>query len=1012
MIRHGVTLVALLGLSAAAEAQSADAPMLRFSIASQPMEQAFEEFFEQSGVAVTFEPHAPREASPRLYGMFTAEQAVARLLAQSQFRYQFVNAKTVAICLPRACRPPAKPGAGADLEIAPSSAVPEVLIEGTRTLNVDLPRTQDGAQPYVVFERERIARSQAANLPDFLATHLTMNTAALLPGPGKGVPGYASPPDIGGLGSHQTLILINGRRSTGFFTGGRVTQPDLSGIPLSAIERIEVLPGTASGIHGGSAIGGVINIVLRSDFNGRNLTADVERMAHSDVNAMRAFGSLGFQSASGGTALTIHAGYAEQDSVLMRDMPFLDDARLRAVRSRLASELDRFPPLGAQTNIQSASGVGLFGPGTPSIASVPAGHAGGGRDAFLHRAGAYNLELADTAQTLGARASVLHGTTLRTITLTARQEVSSNSSLYADVAYSQTHARLSASHLDSLSLRGVRIAADAPNNPFEQELLVSVPSLAASGTISDETALYRATLGTILTLKGGWAATFEFVRTGSQLRLERPLADPALLDDIATGKVDVLRDTSLLNDLEPYAIQLRTSPLRAESETFSLRLAGPALTLPGGKLTMTALVERREEKMGDGTGREFLNSGFDTPFTVQSVLTEQFQVVDSALLGFHIPIVSPMNGITGMRAFELEATVRSDDYRTLAAPLRAAPEAFAEIAYARSGFRSTNPVFGLRFSPFEALLLRASYATGFLPPAVSQLTEPTVRLFPAGAFIDWQRGNEPSPPLTVRAGGNPDLEPEHSRSWSAGLVLTPHSLNGFRLSIDYIHIVKRENIVTPEIPFTDLEQFERDFQTRVTRAPVSAGDAFGAGLITHIDATTLNLAESEIATWIFELNKSFRVPGVGVAELTTSATAQPTFSSRAQPSAPLRNDAGVTAESPLPWRVNASLDIRGGNWTVGWTARYYSAYEVSRDPRILALQGSARVDDRIYHDVFARFRLRPRASRPPDVNLTLGVRNLFNEAPAFDAGAIDTGFISPFADPRPSTYFVSISTGA
>jgi iron complex outermembrane recepter protein len=1006
LLRLALTTVVLLVFAGEAGAQSSRRWPLQ--ITAQPMEEALRELCRQTDLRVTFEPHAPQRLSSPLTGKFTTAQALARLLAGTGFEYEFINATTVMI-RPSQASPSVERDADAEQDADPSTiGTPEVLIAGTRTLNADIRRTPEDAQPYVVFEREQITRSQAPSLSDFLANHLTMNTAPLMPSSGNGIPAFASPVDLGGLGVHQTLILINGRRTAGYFTGGRMTQPDLSGIPVSAIERIEVLRGTASGIYGGSATGGVINVVLRSDFSGLELTADLERMAHSEVDATRLLLSYGLQSESGDASLSVHAAYGAREPVMMREMAVMERARLRAVRHWL----DRLPPIGAETNIRSASGASLFGPGTPSIASVPAGHVGGGLDAFASQAGAYNLERADTAQAQGAHSGVLHGTTLRSITITGQSAITSHLSVYFDAAYSQTDARIAGSGLDSIGLRGVLISAAAPNNPFGQDILVTVPSSAADGTISDETVLHRAAFGSVFDLPRSWRAMLEFVRSGSQLQLQRPLADPALLDAIQDGTLDVLRNAALLNDLPGGGLELRTSPLRATSITFTGRMAGPVGKLPGGWITLAAVAERHEEQMGDGTGTEYLNSGKRTAFVAQSVLTEQTQIVKSAALALRVPVVSSLNAVPGIQVLEMEASIRADAYRTLAAPPRRLPnETPAALSYARSEFHATHPVLGIRYRPAVPVLVRASYGTGFLAPSVSQLTQPTEQMFPAGRFRDPRRSNEPSEALILRAGGNPELAPEHARSWSVGLVLTPARLPTLQMSIDYTQINKRGNIVDfGEAPFTDLKQYERQFPSRITRGAAREGDPFAVGPITHIDSTMLNIAENEIAIWNLGLTHSLLRDGIGRVEFSAFATWQPVFSARLDPSSAARNDVGVTAASPLPVRANANLDVHREHWSLGWTARYYSAYEVSRDPSIIGMQGSTRVADRTYHDVWARFHLQPPAAGVPRLRVTLGIRNVFDADPPFDAGAINSGFVSPFADTRPSTYYLTVST--
>lgn len=91
-------------------------------------------------------------------------------------------------------------------------------------------------------------------------------------GEGSLLPGFTGA-SLRGLGSQRTLVLLNGRRLAPYaLSGGQSV--DLSGIPASAIERVEVLKDGASAVYGTDAIGGVINFILRKDFQGVELNAN------------------------------------------------------------------------------------------------------------------------------------------------------------------------------------------------------------------------------------------------------------------------------------------------------------------------------------------------------------------------------------------------------------------------------------------------------------------------------------------------------------------------------------------------------------------------------------------------------------------------------------------------------------------------------------------------------------------------------------------------------------------
>src|SRR4029079_7141432 len=76
---------------------------------------------------------------------------------------------------------------------------------------------------------------------------------------------------IRGLGANRTLTLLNGRRVVSGGSGAN-TSVDLNSIPLAMVERVEVLKDGASAVYGSDAIGGVVNIITRNDFNGTEAT--------------------------------------------------------------------------------------------------------------------------------------------------------------------------------------------------------------------------------------------------------------------------------------------------------------------------------------------------------------------------------------------------------------------------------------------------------------------------------------------------------------------------------------------------------------------------------------------------------------------------------------------------------------------------------------------------------------------------------------------------------------------
>ena len=94
---------------------------------------------------------------------------------------------------------------------------------------------------------------------------------------------------------------------------------------MNAIERIEVLPTTASGIYGGSATGGVVNVVLRRDYRGVETSLSYENTVREDVRARRADVSGEFNFGQGRTSLQFTASYSDAGPLFLGDRDFYYD---------------------------------------------------------------------------------------------------------------------------------------------------------------------------------------------------------------------------------------------------------------------------------------------------------------------------------------------------------------------------------------------------------------------------------------------------------------------------------------------------------------------------------------------------------------------------------------------------------------------------------------------------------------------------------------------------------------
>jgi iron complex outermembrane receptor protein len=176
----------------------------------------------------------------------------------------------------------------------------EIVVTGTNISGVE-----NKTVPLLTFDRAAIERSGYATLSDFI-TALPQNVKSgtnSADGILSGITGRfnnaenSTAANLRGLGSNSTLTLINGHRvaASSFGTG-----VDLSVIPVSAVERIDVLTDGSSAVYGADAIGGVVNIVLRKDFNGEETSARLDTLSRGGGELKQIGQSIGRTWSTGG----------------------------------------------------------------------------------------------------------------------------------------------------------------------------------------------------------------------------------------------------------------------------------------------------------------------------------------------------------------------------------------------------------------------------------------------------------------------------------------------------------------------------------------------------------------------------------------------------------------------------------------------------------------------------------------------------------------------------------------
>jgi outer membrane receptor protein involved in Fe transport len=253
---------ALLLVAGAAPAKAQPAGQFSFDLPAESLSQALRDVAARTGrdVIVPSDLVGDTQAQP-LSGTFTAEEAVARLLAGTGLRSRLVDGTLVVERGPfaeGAGRPPVR------------SEADEIVVTGTNV------RGAPPSSPVITLTRRDIDAAAAASveellrkLPQNLSSGVAQENVGVS-GTGADITDQGAGIDLRGLGQRATLVLVNGRRVAPSGTGSFV---DVSMIPVSALERVEVLTDGASAIYGSDAVGGVVNLILRKDFTGLEASA-------------------------------------------------------------------------------------------------------------------------------------------------------------------------------------------------------------------------------------------------------------------------------------------------------------------------------------------------------------------------------------------------------------------------------------------------------------------------------------------------------------------------------------------------------------------------------------------------------------------------------------------------------------------------------------------------------------------------------------------------------------------
>ncbi|MED5444345.1 MAG: TonB-dependent receptor [Pseudomonadota bacterium] len=251
-------------------------------------------------------------------------------------------------------------GAGAlpQIALAEEAQLEEVVVTGSRIRRADY-----------------VANAPVATLgADQIELTATVNTEQLLNTMPQMVPGFdrtsnnpgngTATVDLRGLGSNRTLVLINGTRAVPTTQGGSV---DINNIPTALIERVEVLTGGASAVYGSDAVAGVVNFVLKDDFEGVSFNVMTEQTEEGDAELTSVDLTIGGNIADGRGNVVINAQYTDRSDLFQGDRGFANFAQFDDTDANGNPILINGGSSGVPGTSIFAGGLGGFSPDSSGI---------------------------------------------------------------------------------------------------------------------------------------------------------------------------------------------------------------------------------------------------------------------------------------------------------------------------------------------------------------------------------------------------------------------------------------------------------------------------------------------------------------------------------------------------------------------------------------------------------------------------------------------------------------------
>jgi len=866
-------------------------------------------------------------------------------------------------------------------------------VTGSRIRRVDA----ETPSPVVRLTAESLANTGFSTVDDALrALPFTNGASIVSTGSGNGFASGTSTVNFRGLGNNNTLVLINGRRAApsgaGSFNGFQ-SVIDLRQIPTAAVESIEIVKDGASAIYGSDAVAGVLNIKLKRDYAGVGVDLSVGNTFGTDSLETSAFMIAG--ATQGKTSIVAMVDYYKRNATKDADFDYSRTADLRADKGgtgQIETNADGTVVTGVDLRSSSSFPARFFLPGTNTIRTFlnPTSDPQAANAVAVSRAtgaGLYDFQK-DTYQepekfNWGFQFYVNH-------------QFTDKLSGFADFSFRRvTSLNAAAPSPFTTTDKGAGtngrlvVPADNPYNPYGtryfgasgQAIELSTYRLVNAGpryrdTVSDYP---RMVVGLKGDLVNDWAfESFAMYTQGSFYDSAPGTSFDSRVQEALNGVV--------LNGQKRYANPFGTEdPLITDyysgtnptkttftSNDYELSVNGHLFDLPAGAVGLAAGTEFRKENIKDvrtlenETGNIVGGSeGFG--YTGKRNVTSLYAELD-------VPI---------LKQLELQLAGRFEDYSDFGT--------------------TTKPKVALKYSATKWLLFRGSYSESFRAPDLEYLYTAGSVSFTGSQLFDPRRPDQPSAQIKTLGKGNPDLQPEETKTYSAGVVLEVPSgfAKGLTFDVAYFKFDQNNLITRDTANFTLANELSLP-TGRVVRKPVTAAEAAAGITVGALDYISTDWYNANTQTYEgidYRIDYTWKSAKFGQFRFGAEATylmnlERTTINSLG---ATTLVDLDGTDGVPL-WRGNFSTAWKKGDWAASLQVRYIGQMPPSGLTTLPEPMQKAQtlVDPQVSYSGLWRTRF------------TVGVRNVFNQNPPFYMDG-STGYNSGIATVDPRFWYVRVS---